>query len=140
MVMYSVYLLLLLALLKRLAVLLPCLPGGHSYLRSESAWWMLLSQLGSSEESPRIDGGLQDIVIEETDDKCVSTMISHFRLKERKVERTETRKVTKLRQSITLSCSSLLLVFKLLLFIFDRMSSMNGLLKGSLSCLIVIYR
>ena len=60
-------------------MLLPCLPGGHSYLRSESAWWMLLSQLGSSEESPRIDGGLQDIVIEETDDKCVSTMISHFR-------------------------------------------------------------
>jgi len=70
MVMYSVYLLLLLALLKKLAVLLPCLPGGHSYLRSESAWWMLLSQLGSSEESPRIDGGLQDIVIEGTDDKC----------------------------------------------------------------------
>ena len=121
---------------------LPCLPGGHSYLRSESAWWMLLSQLGSSEESPRIDGGLQDIVMEGTDDKCVSTMISHFRLnvEETKVERTETRKVTKLRQSITLSCSSLLLVFKLLLFIFDRMSSMNGLLKGSVNCFIVIYR
>ena len=103
---------------------------------------MLLSQLGSSEESPRIDGGLQDIVIEGTDDKCVSTMISHFRLnvEETKVERTETRKVTKLRQSITLSCYSLLLVFKLLLFIFVRMSSMNGLLKGSVNCLILIYR
>ena len=66
-------------------------------------------------------GGLQDIVMEGTDDKCVSTMISHFRLnlEETKVERTET-KVTKPRQSITLSCFSLLLVLKLLLFIFDR--------------------
>ena len=66
-------------------------------------------------------GGLQDIVMEGTDDKCVSTMISHFRLnlEEKKVERTET-KVSKPRQSITLSCFSLLLVLKLLLFIFDR--------------------
>ena len=65
---------------------------------------------------------MQDIVMEGTDDKCVSTMISHFRLnlEETKVERTETRKVTKPRQSITLSCFSLLLVLKLLLFIFDR--------------------